>query len=100
MATLYITELRHVGFDGTSAPVMAPTVPAVNEQAVGISGVSSSSAILNSETRFVMLHTDTTCCLAFGDTPTAVVGAHRMAANETRFYSVLAGSMIAVITSS
>ena len=100
MATLYITELRNVGYDGTSSPVMAPTVPGVVEQAVAIGGVSAQSAAFDGQTRFVLVNTDTACCLAFGDNPTALTTRHRLAANETRFYSVTAGSKVAVIAAS
>jgi hypothetical protein len=40
MATLYITEVARLGYDAKGEPVLAPEMPAVNEQALEI-GVES-----------------------------------------------------------
>lgn len=99
MATLFITELAVLGFDARGNEVLAPSVPVANEQIVPISGVSAASQPFVSTTRFIMVNTDTACCLAWGKTPTAVTTAHRMGANETRFYTVSPGDSLAVIAS-
>lgn len=98
MATLYITELTHLGYDGFSAPVMAPDVKTlVTEQFVTITGSSNLSAAFSTTTRFIMVNTDVACCLAFGLNPTALNTQHRMGANETRFYTVPSGYKLAVV---
>jgi hypothetical protein len=99
MATLYITELVTLGFDPQGNPVVAPQVPANVEQAVAISGSSLQSVAFRNTTRYVMLNVDSACCLAWGNNPTALTGYHRLAANETRFYTVNAGDKVAVIAS-
>ncbi len=99
MALLYISEFSQTGAEKSGGEVMAPLCPADVEQAVAVGGASVASTAFVANTRYVMLHTDTTCCLAFGATPTALAGFHRMAANETRFYGVVAGQKVAVIQS-
>ena len=69
----------------------------VVEQAVAISGASAQSAAFSAGTRFLMIATDTACCLAFGNNPTAVTTAHRLSAGEVRFYTIQVGSKLAVI---
>ena len=99
MATLFITELVSLGFDPHGGAVLAPQLPSANEQSIAIGGASVASAAFGAETKFVMINTDTACCLAFGVTPVAVTTAHRMGANETRFYSTRPGDSVAVIAS-
>lgn len=98
MATLYITELSHITRDPSNNPILAPLVPGI-EQSVSIGAVSTSSAAFNTLTNFILINTDTTCFLAFGDgSATATTSKHRMSANETRFYSVRPGMVVAVIS--
>ena len=99
MAILTITELKDLGFDPHGNDVMAPAVPAVFEQAVAIGNAPEPSAAFQTLTRYIMVNCDTPCCLAFGASPTAVVGLHRMGANETRFYTVQGGQFLSVIQS-
>ena len=101
MATLYVTELASLGFDRNNLSVPAPQMPSLAEQAVAIGVTSASSNPFSSGTRWIQIQPDSTCCLACGPAPqTAVLGFHRMAANETRYYSVQGGYAIAVIASS
>ena len=106
MATLYITEFADgtlagvVGSPSPQFPIPAPMTPPVAEQHVGISDSSTQSAAFNAATTFVMVATDAICSLAWGDNPTAVATAQRMAANEVRFYGVVPGQKLAVITNS
>lgn len=95
MATLYITE-----FAVMSLAAMAPQTPPVAEQDVAIGGSSVASNPFNASTRFIMVNCDAACSLAFGSAPVAVTTAHRMAANETRFYGVQPGQEVAVIANS
>jgi hypothetical protein len=101
MATLYVTELAKLGYDANGDGVLAPTMPPLHEQAVTIGGSSAASNSFSSGANFVMISTDSACCIAIGASPTAVVGFHRVAANETRFYTLGArGQSVAVIASS
>jgi hypothetical protein len=103
MAVLYITEFSSstmAGLTNTSTPsypIPAPMTPPVAEQHVAIGAMSAPSAAFNAATNFVMIETDAICSLAFGASPVAVTTAHRMAANEVRFYGVVPGQAVAVI---
>jgi hypothetical protein len=101
MPTLYITELANVGADTQACGVAAPRVPPLNEQTINLTGSSTPSAPWGPNTRYVMLNTDTACYLAWGP-PTPVVPGpqQRMGANETRFYGVIAGQMLAAMAGS
>jgi len=96
MAFIFITEYRDLArVDG--AFVAAGREPGIAEQRVAVGGASAQSSTFNAKTNFVMIETDAVCHLKFGDDPTAVTTAHRMAANEVRFYGVAAGQKVAVI---
>src|SRR5438067_670914 len=101
MATLYITEIHDLananGGKDTQAPIVGSGTTVV-EQKVTIGGASAQSAAFAPSTHFIMVHSDAICSLAFGTNPTALATAHRMAANETRFYGVAKGDKLAVIT--
>lgn len=99
MANAYITEYAGLARDVFNYHVAAGTEPAVDEQKVTFTTTTASSAF-NEQTRFVMIHVDAIAHLAFGDDPTATTGAHRMAANETRFYGVNPGQKVAFVTGS
>lgn len=102
MATLYITECANIGETLIGGKVVqAPSTPPTAEQHLTISGSSNASAAFNAATSFVMVHTDAICSLAWSasaSTPTAVTTAQRMGANETRFYTVIPGGTLAVIS--
>jgi hypothetical protein len=100
MATLYITEYNDAPATKNGVVIPSGSEPNVAEQAVPITGVSAVSAVFGPQTSFIMVNTDTTCSLAFGSSPTAVTTAHRMSANETRFYGVVSGQRLAVILNS
>lgn len=97
MGTLYISEFRDVATVGTHRPPIPPT-PSIVEQNVTITSSSMTSSAFNSQTRMVMVNCDAACSLAWGQSPTATTSQHRLAANETRFYGVLAGEVVAVIS--
>lgn len=99
MANLFVSELTSLGFDARGGAVLAPQMPSSNEQIVAIGAVSAASAPFAAGTKYVMVNADVACCLAFGVGPTAVNTAHRMGANETRFYAVRPGDQIAVVLS-
>lgn len=101
MSTLYITEFQYLPqLNSADIIVQAPFAPGTAEQRITLGGSSTSSAAFNANTNFVMLHSDDICSLAWSvdsTTPTAVITAQRMAANETRFYGVRAGGKVAAI---
>ena len=99
MARLFITEVTHLAFDPHGNGVMSPQMPALGEQFIDFGGASLASAPFGNTTRYVMLNTDASCCLAWGKAPVAVPTAQRLGPNETRFYGVNPGDSVAVIAS-
>jgi hypothetical protein len=97
MSTLYIAEIAELGVDSHGASVVAPVMPPITEQTLSIGVGSVASAAFNGHTRFVQIHTDAICSLAFGASPSATTSNQRLAANETRFYAVTRGDKVAVI---
>lgn len=100
MAILYISEYLMTGTDYKGLQVMAGKEPAIATQAIAIGGASVPSAAFTSGTRFVRLHTDANCNILFssGATPTAIANTSpRMAANQTEFFGVVPGGIVAVI---
>ena len=97
MATLYIAEFafipRQTG-DGVQIAQMAP----IAEQTVAIGAGSTASSAFNAATRFIRLHTDSICSIAFGASPTATTTNARMAANTTEYFAVTAAQKVAVIS--
>ena len=100
MATLYVTEYSQMGQVG-GGQQMTQEAP-VAEQTVAIGGGSALSANFNASTRFVRLHTDAICSVAFGTAPVASAANRRMAANQTEYHAVPEGGSfkVAVITNS
>lgn len=98
MSTLFCSEYGTLGFPGGWFAQCPAGIP-LAEQHVTISGSSAALNPTGATTKLVQLNTDVACCLAFalGATPTAVVTAHRMAANETRMYVLPPNTTIAVI---
>lgn len=100
MAKLYVTEFSNV-LDLVGGPIqIAATPPIVDQTPVTIGVGSLSSAAFNAATRFVRLHTDAVCSVAFGTLPTATANNMRMAANQTEYFKVNAGDSVAVIQNS
>ena len=98
MAVLYITEFVKQGRDGAGYlnQNATPEEPVVAEQTVAISVGSASSAAFNAKTGMIRLHTDATCSIAVGASPTAVTTNRRLAANTTEYLSVVPGSNLKV----
>jgi hypothetical protein len=99
MATLYVSEFVSIAGTGNFAIAAAQVTP-VAEQTITISGVSTPSAAFNANTRFVRVHCDAICSLAWGTNPTATTGKMRMAANQTEYFGIPLGNnyKVAVIT--
>ena len=71
MSILYIREYARQGLDPIAGRVPAGEEPALADQTLTISGTTNPSNAFNALTRFVRLHTDVTCAVLFGTTPTA-----------------------------
>lgn len=100
MAVLDISEYNILAADQNTRFVLTGQEPNIANQQVSISASSAQSAAFSSVTRFVRVHTDVTCRIAFGDNPIASATTKRMAANSTEYFGVYPGHKIAVITSS
>ena len=97
MAVLFIAEYERlaVGPMG-SGQSQIPQEPPIAEQTVAIGGASASSSAFNARTRFVRIHTDAICSIAFGASPTATDTTKRLAANQTEYFGVAPGLKVAV----
>ena len=98
MATLYVTE--YSGFN-TMAVLAAPPLGSITaDYSISITSGSTQTLAFQNTTKVVQIATDAACSIAYGDNPVAKISAHRLAANETRFYIVCGGKMLAVIQNS
>lgn len=86
MATLYIAEYKNMGAAGDTVP--AAMLPALNHQAVTISGTSAQSAAMNAQTRFVRVQSDTNCFLLGGTNPTATTSSMPLTAFVPEYFAV------------
>lgn len=93
MATLYISEYTSAGWTAAGGLPVGQE-PAQNVQAVAIPGTS---AAFMPGTRFVRLHTDAICSIAFGTAPVASTTTARMNANQTEYFGVNENHKVAVV---
>lgn len=100
MATLYITEFKEVGNDVRRNVLQCPQMPAMAEQTVAIGAGALQSDLFQDVTRYVMIHADVVCHVAFGASPTATTANQRLAANETRVFGVPTNCRLSVIVGS
>jgi hypothetical protein len=103
MAVLYISEYKYIASVDTELgvrdnPTPVAQEPAVAEQHVAIGAGSVQSAAFGPNTHMIRVHTDAICSIAIGANPTAVATAKRLAANQTEYFGVQPGHLIAVIT--
>jgi len=103
MSVLYISEYSNVASVDTQRgvrenPTPVAQEPAVAEQHISITAGSVQSAAFNTATRMIRVHADAVCSIAIGTNPTAVATAKRLAANQTEYFGVSPGHLIAVIT--
>lgn len=100
MAKLYVTEFEQMPqlVGGRLAVAVAP--PAVDQTPVVIGAGSLQSAAFGVRAKFVRLHADAICSIAFGSNPTATANSMRMAANQTEYFGVAVADKVAVITNS
>ena len=101
MAKLYITEYQYsamaAGGGGAANRMPAGQEPAIVVQVLAIGALSVQSAPFSARTNFVRLHCDEVCSVEFGTNPTATANSSRLAANQTEFFGVHPGNLIAVI---
>ena len=95
--TVYITEYAESGtIGGQGTPVGRE--PAITTQTRTTSGASAQSSAFNSATRLVRVHTDAICSVLIGVNPTATTSSPRLAANQTEYFQVTPGHVLAAIT--
>ena len=87
MAKLIITEYEELAKDATGRSVLAGREPAITVQSVTITTETDSSA-LNGKTRFVRLHAEAACHIAFGLAPTAAQDGTKLAADQTDYFGI------------
>jgi hypothetical protein len=99
MADIYISEYKEMAKTiGQKQDLAAAQEPALAVQKISISGASTQCAAFNEDTRFIEIHTDAICSIAFGLNPTATTSSKRMAANQTQFFGVVPSHKVAVIS--
>jgi len=96
MAFLYVAEFSTFGMDPNTGQAVAKVPPLV-EQKLANAGAAVLSSAFNAATRFVRLHTDSICSVAFGAAPVATTSNMRFAANQTEYFAVNAGDSLSVI---
>ena len=97
MSTLYIAEVEKLGIDAMGASVIAPEMPPLAEQTIAITSGTLPSAPFGGRTRFVQIHCDAVCSVAWGQNPQATTSNMRLGAGDTRYYGVTPGDQLAVI---
>lgn len=98
MALLYITEFESLTptNEGGAAQI-ARAAPVVDQAPLAIAGGSLQSAAFGATTRYVRLHCDAICSVAFGANPTATSSNMRLAGSQTEYFGVTPGQKVAVI---
>lgn len=87
MSKLYITEYEHmIELAGGRLPVGKE--PKVAGQAFSFTGTPGVSAAFNIRTKFVRIHTDGICSVAFGTAPTATIDDARLASGQTEYFGI------------
>ena len=94
---LFVTEYSLTGWVQTPLITAPPLQSIQADYEVAIGAGSTQSPAFQPGTGVIQINCDAACSIAYGANPTAITTAHRMAANETRFYLVKPGNMIAVI---
>ena len=94
-----ITEYQEVGISLLGRQIAAGQEPAIRTQQVAIGSGSAQSAVFTDVTRFVRVHADANCRIAFGPDPTALSSSQRIPAGGTEYFGVRPGHKLAVIES-
>lgn len=95
MATLYIREYSKLATDDRGSSVIVGLEPGIdNTLSIG----ANTTLTLNLNTKFVRLHSDAICCVAFGGASVAATtSSGRMAANQTEFFGISSGSPVLAV---
>ena len=96
---LDITEYQRLAVDSQGHSIPTGQEPSRHVQQVPITGASEASEPVSDVTRFVRVHADTTCRIAFGKEPVATAASQRLPGGATEFYGIDPGTKIAVIAS-
>ena len=99
MPAIDVTEYSHLPADENGRALVVGKEPAELNQQLPVAGFSAQSAPFGATTRFIRLHTDATCRVAFGQNPTASTASMRVPANATEYFGVIPGQRVAVISS-
>lgn len=95
MAFLSITEYAEEQIGPAGRVGQMPLAPPVAYQAIANAGGNNVSNAFNSKTRFIRLHTDSTCCYDIAFVPVAIgLGAtmtSRLVAGQTEYVGVPLG---------
>lgn len=96
MANLYVAEFPSVSNVGGHL-VPTGSLPPLVEQFIAISGVSQQLAAFHEKTTFIRVHCDGACFIAVGSNPTASTTGLRLATNQTEYFGVRRGDILAVV---
>lgn len=88
---LYVSE--YVDFPQQAGTAIGVAAEPSVDQVVDYSGGVAASTAFAANTRFVRIHTDSICCIAFGTAPVATVNNKRMAAGATEYFAVPNGAL-------
>jgi hypothetical protein len=94
-----ITEYTDLAAARSGHKVIAGQEPSILNQQVAVAGVSAQSAAFQDATRFIRVHSDVACRVAFGSSPSAAATSQRIPANGTEYFGVVPGHKLAVISS-
>lgn len=95
MAFLYITEYQKYSGSGTN--FQAALEPEQANQRVVNTGATTQSTAFGKNTYLIRVHADSICSIEVGANPTATTSSKRLAANQTEYFAVLPGQVLAVI---
>ncbi len=98
MATLYITEFALSSFVPSGGPLPIAAMPPAAEQTEAITGGSTQTDAVGTQTKVIRVHTDAICSIAIGANPTAAATNMRLPANHTEYFAVTPGHKLAVIS--
>ena len=95
MAFIYIREYSEIVV--RNGATMVGREPGFDQPRLAITAGSLQSQPFQPKTALVRIETDVVCSVAYGMNPIATVLAGRMAANQTEYFGVNPGDMVAVI---
>jgi hypothetical protein len=106
MSTLYVREYSGIGTTKNVSGIgpanlvtQGPVEPGTDQAPITISASSAASAAFAATTQLVRVNTDSVCSVVFGPVgTTATTSNARLAANQTEYFRVVPGNIVAVIT--